>query len=471
MRRLEHSREAPISRSDRLADPEGATLTTLVALGDAAQDDPADRWLVWLRWVAVLGMAATILVADAMVEGLEITSMMSVLLAIGGTNLVWLALLSKTVQRRAGDGRRYVELQLGVDVLLLATMLWFAGGIGNPFAPFLTLQIALAGLLCTPRATLAIATLTIVAVAALVVAPPLPPLSATLENIGVAAALCSLSALLGAFVAVYARRLSRLREESARNEKLAVLGRLVGSMSHELNTPLATILLLSRDLAQFRASMPDSEVDEVVRSIADEAARANDIVGLVRGHVGADQAMEPTELAAFVREHADAELDRLGFRGERRFHLPDTVMAPVIRRALVQILANLLRNACEASLLGRRQRITISVVEADGLVRLSIEDRGPGFSPAVLARLGEPFQTTKEASGGMGLGLYVSGLLARQMGARLAVESGVEGARVVLVLDASRGGTQAMQEAQGPSSRDSSGGPVSDRMAVGRQAV
>jgi len=442
--------DAPASASpDRLSEPppsqpSASTSTTIVATAVEHSDDPADRWLVWLRWLAVAGMAVTILAANAVVDGLEVSSMMSVLLAIGASNLVWLALLSKVVRGRAGDGRRYVEIQLGVDVLLLAAMLWFAGGITNPFASFLTFQIALAGLLCTARATVAIAALTIVAVVGLVFAPPLPPLKPMVSGIGIAVALSSLSAIVAAFVAIYARRLSRLREESARNEKLAVLGRLVGSMSHELNTPLATILLLSRDLKQFRAEMPAEELDQLVGSIAAEAERANGIVGLVRGHVGADQALESVELCAFVEEHANAELDRLGFEGDRRFSLNGPITVSVMPRALVQILANLLRNACEASLLGGMKRIVIVVGQRDGVAQVAVEDRGPGFRPEVLSRLGEPFQTTKEGQGGMGLGLYVSAQLAKQMGARLVVESQPRGARVVLSIEpALREGTQS----------------------------
>jgi two-component system sensor histidine kinase RegB len=427
--------------SDRASNPGAEVTTAIVAQSATVADDPADRWLVWLRWVAVAGMAATILAASRFVDGLDVTSMMAVLLAIGASNLIWLTLVTRPLSARGkasedsprSPGRRFVEVQLVVDVISLAAMLWFGGGLSNPFAVFLTFQIALAGLLTTPRATVGIAALTIALALGLGLAPPLPEISPFLERVAVIVSLTSLSVIMAAFVAVYARRLSQLRDESARNEKLAVLGRLVGSMSHELNTPLATILLLSRDLERFRADMPQEEVDEIVRGVVREAERANDIVGLVRGHVGPDQSPEPVELGAFVEEIANAELDRLQFEGERRFSIEPGIVVPVMKRALVQVLTNVLRNACEATLLGGRKRVTLTVSARDGRAEVAVEDRGPGFTPDVLARLGEPFQTTK---GGMGLGLYVSAQLARQMGATLVAETlKGGGARVVVAFE------------------------------------
>ena len=414
----------------RVSSPGAEATTAIVAQSATLEDDPADRWLVWLRWVAVAGMAATILAASRFVDGLDVTSMMAVLLAIGASNLIWLTLVTRPLGARGkatdgprATGRRFVEVQLVVDVVSLAAMLWFGGGLSNPFAVFLTFQIALAGLLTTPRATLRLAALTIALALCLALAPPLPEVSPFLERLAIVVSLTSLSVIMAAFVAVYARRLSQLRDESARNEKLAVLGRLVGSMSHELNTPLATILLLSRDLERFRPDMTPEEVDEMVRGIVREAERANDIVGLVRGHVSPDQSPEPVELGPFVEEIANQELDRIQFVGERRFSIEPGVVVPT----------NVLRNASEATLLGSKKRVSISVAARDGRAEIAVEDRGPGFTPDVLARLGEPFQTTK---GGMGLGLYVSAQLARQMGATLVAESlKGGGARVVLAFE------------------------------------
>ena len=416
----------------------------VVVSGESAFDDPADRWLVSMRWVAIGGMGATILVSSSLVPGLDVAHMFAVLLGIAASNLFWWGVVSleKSKQRRAGseealEGRRWVEVQLVADVTFLTAMLWFAGGISNPFVPFLTFQIALCGLLSTPRATIGVALLTIVAVGVLCLAPPIPELSNLEQTLATVVSLTLIAALLGAFVAIYAQRLEVLRRESGRNEKLAVLGRLVGAMSHELNTPLATILLSSRDLESYGDELPPAEQKQLISTIAREAQRATDIVGLVRGHVGPDQVVEIVDLAAFVESLASEELDRLGFTGKRRFDLDRTVRAPVFKRALVQLLVNVLRNATEATLLGGRRRITVAVTRVGNRAEVSIEDRGPGFAPEILARIGEPFQTTKEKQGGMGLGLYVSGMLAKQMGTVLIVQSGRRGggARVSLALD------------------------------------
>ena len=117
------------------------------------------------------------------------------------------------------------------------------------------------------------------------------------------------------------------------------------------------------------------------------------------------------------------------------FRCDEPVVAHVVLPALGQVLVNVLRNAAEASVLGGRRKITIEVERVGSRAEVRIEDRGPGFSPEILGRLGEPFQTTK--TGGMGLGLYLSGELARRMGGALRVQTAPGGgARVTLDIDA-----------------------------------
>lgn len=392
-----------------------------------------------LRWMALAGMTATVLTAAMLVPALRVLPLCAVLLVIAGANLGWARL-----RRRARDRDR-VGAQIMVDAALLTALLWFSGGLYNPFAIFLTFQIALAGALCDGRTTARVGLLAAAATAILAFAPRLSletaPLGApAVEMLGRLSAIVSLGLFLGAFAVVYARKLSELREASERNQRLAMLGRLVGGMSHELATPLGTILLGSRDLCALTAN--DPEAAELASAIAAEAERATDIIGLLRGHIRPDQRAEVVDLAAVVPEIARRELDRLSFPGERVIDAPEAVPAAVIRVGLAQVLRNLLANAAHATAERRAaadRRIEVTVAARGDVAEVSVTDNGPGFSPAIAERLGEPFQTTKEEGEGLGLGLYVSTVLARQMRATLRAENAEGGgARVTLTLDLSR---------------------------------
>jgi two-component system, sensor histidine kinase RegB len=404
--------------------------------------ETADRWLIGLRWIAIGGMLVTTLIGKRLVPDIDLYPILAVLAGLVALNLGWRLL----VARRAGRPA-LVAPQIVLDVVALTVMLWFAGGTSNPFAAFLTFHIVLAGLLCGAGVSVGVAALTLVATGFLGFADPLPlataPLGAApVQRIGAIVSLATLAGFIGFFVIVYVQRMEDLRAESARNEKLAILGRLVGAMSHELNTPLATILLASKDLVEVGREVASEEASRLAQTIADEAQRASEVIGLVRGHVRPDQHLESLDLAALVGDFAGRELDRLGFKGERLLDLDGPVPATVLRAGVCQILSNVLTNAVQA--VTRRLGAEIAVrlrQRRGGRIEIIVEDNGPGIDPSLLTRIGEPFQTTKADTGGMGLGLYVSSVLAERMGGSLAVENVGEsqGTRVILTIRAARG--------------------------------
>jgi two-component system, sensor histidine kinase RegB len=397
-----------------------------------------DGWLIQLRWLALVGMTATVVGARVLVPALVVTPLLLVLSAILLVNLGWMAAMRRT----AGEvAQRRVAHQITVDAALLGALLWWSGGLHNPFAVFLAFQIVLAGFLCSSRTAVRIALVTVAVAALLCWAPSLPLDSAPLgrdrlEVLGALGALASLIWFLGFVSVVYRTRLEELRREGARNEKLAMLGRLVGGMSHELSTPLATILLGSNELVDMIRS-GDAEAVTMARTIAAEAHRASDIVGLLRGHIRPDQRASNVNLSDLVPAYAAKELDRLGFNGERVFIAPAPVLATVLEVGLCQVLTNLLSNAVQAASPEGHvaRRLEIAVIARGKWIEVSVTDDGPGFSDEIVERLGEPFHTTKEDQGGMGLGLYVSSVIAKRMNAALRIENAVEGgARVTLLL-------------------------------------
>ncbi|MBI4510432.1 MAG: sensor histidine kinase [Deltaproteobacteria bacterium] len=396
----------------------------------ASREGTAHRWLIILRWVAVLGMISTTVIAEHLVPGLRTLPIFVAISAIALVNLAW------SLAEKTRSWRPSVTWQVVLDVLALVPVLWYSGGISNPFASFIAFQIVLAGLLCSGRATMAIASLALLVIMALWLAPPLPLETARIggsevRKIGHFVSLTALSTFVGLFVLVYAKQLGELRQEGARNERLTMLGRLVGGLSHELNTPLATILLASKDLVAAGRELQASEITHLSKTIAEEAQRASDIIGVMRGHVRPDQFTDTLELKSFVTDFTQRELDRLGFDGERVIVAQEPVHLSVLTAGLCQVLSSVLTNAVEATAPLARRRIEVGVTLGDSQVEVSVRDNGPGISSEVLSHLGEPFQTTKGGQGGMGLGLYVSSTLARRMDALLRVESPEEGGTLV----------------------------------------
>ncbi len=188
-------------------------------------------------------------------------------------------------------------------------------------------------------------------------------------------------------------------------EQLAAVGRVVGGIAHELSEQLALVgyaeALKSRVAGQpelveladviVRAQRRLLAMVDAIRDFTDGAARP-----LVR---------EPADLAAVV----DEALALIGYDREvRQRRVERTVRAHPIclvhRDKLAQVIINLVHNAALASPPGARVEVTIERQGADALV--TVTDHGVGMAPAVIARLGEPFFTTRGGRGsGLGVGI------------------------------------------------------------------
>lgn len=397
----------------------------MIALGERNPLLPpqvADPWLVGLRWVAAFGMLGTTLLAKTLVPALETRPILAIVVAVAALNLVW-----RQVLRRAK--RSFVIEQLACDMILLAAILWFSGGVTNPFASFLTFQIALAGLLAGGLASVMMTILALALTGLLFFAPQLPLESATLpeesiRSLAYFTSLAGLGCFLGLSAFIYGQRLAEVRAQKERNEQLAMLGRVAGGMAHELNTPLATILLASEELVGLVDDAKSPEVRALARTLALESRRAAELIELLRGHVRLDSRMDSLDLTDLLEDWVPRELDRLGFQGERTLAIPDDpVVVQASASGLRQIVTNLLTNAVQATSGKADARVEVQLSTSEGRVLVVVADNGHGISSDVIARIGEPFQTTKELMGGTGLGLYVCSVIAKRMGARLELES------------------------------------------------
>jgi len=201
-----------------------------------------------------------------------------------------------------------------------------------------------------------------------------------------------------------------LQRQVIRQERLAAIGVLVSGVAHELNNPLQAILGFS-ELLQLADGIP-SHVRADLTLIQKESARASAIIRNL-SRFGRQQTSEPTmvslkEVVASVVELRQRKAEEANIQLD--VHVDSDTPVTAIFTELQQVLLNFVINAEQAvdhNGNGAR-RITIRTVDADGRVRLEVEDTGPGVPPSDESRLFQPFFTTKPVGEGTGLGLSVS---------------------------------------------------------------
>ena len=213
-------------------------------------------------------------------------------------------------------------------------------------------------------------------------------------------------------------------EALRRSEKLAAVGQLASSIAHEINNPLESITNL---LYLIRHSGSLSEVQEYAAMAQTELSRVTEItLQTLRFHRRANRAAE-VSLEELARSVMALYTGRLLVRNVRvAWKVAPVPRVMCLEGEIRQVLNNLIRNALEAMASGGALalRIHAQVDASTGRqgVRLTIADAGEGIDPKIRARLFEPFQTTKEATG-TGLGLWVSKGIVEKHGGHLRVRT------------------------------------------------
>jgi PAS domain S-box-containing protein len=269
---------------------------------------------------------------------------------------------------------------------------------------------------------------------------------------------------LGVAVDLSEQRSWELR--AAHADKLASVGQLAAGVAHEINTPLANVMLVAESLRR-RARDPwtlsrlDTMTDQVeaaariVRGLLDFARRETPHMAEL------DLAMVARDSVEFLRgkQSADVEVEE---------SYPATPV-PVLgdRGQLMQVATNILNNAYDA--MEGKGSLRISVRIQGARAELVVVDRGPGIPPEALPHLFEPFFTTKPEGRGTGLGLAIChGIVQSHHGSILARNAPGAGAEVLVSLPLYRA-----EERTGPTVGEAGPGPGtpdSDAAARPRQS-
>jgi signal transduction histidine kinase len=251
------------------------------------------------------------------------------------------------------------------------------------------------------------------------------------------------------------RQLKDTQAQLAAREKLASLGSLVAGVAHELNTPIGNSLLMASSLrdktdalaARFDAAkLRRSDLEHWI-SASQEASGlimrslngAADLVNSFR-QVAVDQASAQRrrfDLAQACQEIAATMMKQVRLSGHRLdLAVPDGIAMNSFPGPLGQVLINFVNNALLHAFDGPGGRMLLSASTPEpGRVRIEFSDDGRGIEAAHVARVFEPFFTTRMGSGGTGLGLnIVYNIVTTLLGGTIWVESAAGGG-AVFVLD------------------------------------
>ncbi|AMO22619.1 ATP-binding protein [Ramlibacter solisilvae] len=401
--------------------------------------------LAELRWLAVAGQLATILLVHfSLGVRLPLVEMLTLLAGLAIFNVASILRARLSLPLRNGE----LFGTLLVDVAVLTGQLYYSGGITNPFIFLYLLQVVLGSVLLRRRYVWAMVAATVLCFVALTQwHRPLAVPGLAAENLstdylgGLLLCFVIVASLLVVFIGRISRNLrqrdtkvAQLRQRAAEEEHIVRMGLLASGAAHELGTPLATLSVILGDWARMAPFAGEPELREEIEEMQRQIERCKSIVsgiltaaGETRGEAAAE-----TTLHAFLdglvedwrRTRSVASL------AYERQDLPD--MPFISDAALKQMIHNVLDNALEAAPAGAPLQLAVSC--DDDALRLCVRDRGPGFSAAILQRLGRPYQSTK-GKPGRGLGLFLAFNVARVLGGQIQAHNRPDGgAEVVITL-------------------------------------
>jgi two-component system sensor histidine kinase RegB len=406
--------------------------------------------LVRLRWLAVTGQSAAVAGVHFGL-GFKLPFGWCLLLVAASVAHTLVLRIRYPASHRLSENA--ATFLLAFDILQLAALLYFTGGLQNPFSLLFLAPVLISATALTPQRTLGLGLLAVGCATLLVLAyRPLPwrgdaPLELPFLYVsGIWTAI-----LLGAaFTGVYAWRVAEEGRQLAaalaatelvlaREQHISQIDGLAAAAAHELGTPLATITLVVKELSR-RLPQDDPDVVDDMRLLREQVERCRGILAKLTSLGQEDEQVEFLEtmtLTHLVEEVVAPQRD-LGV-AIRVIAAEGEGSEPVCRRnpGLVHGLDNLVDNAVGFA----ETRVEVETSWSDEEVRVEVRDDGPGFAPEVLLRLGEPYVTTRghdkrgpeEEASGHGLGLFIAKTLIERGGAQLLVSNAAPPGRGAVV--------------------------------------
>ncbi|AUA56778.1 Sensor histidine kinase regB [Achromobacter spanius] len=375
------------------------------------------RTLCSLRWLAIAGQAATILLASSV---LGIALPLEPLWIGVGVLIGFNAYASLRLRHPRDLSHATAFGHLLVDMAALSWMIGWSGGISNPFGMMFLILTALAALALPRNWALAAALAGICGYAAAGIFGQ--PLRGDVDThtlllwglganflISVVVVLV-FSTRLASDLRARERELARLRERFTRNEGIVALATHAAAMAHELNTPLATMTLLADEIA---AEVKDEDLREDVSTLSQLLALCRERIRNLAVPTAVD----------LVRVVGQWRLIRPTIDLQRSGALPPSLR---VDPAIAHLLQALLNNAADAGEAAETLRVDLHLEYGYGALRGEVRDYGRGFDPdQTLLPVTSLFNSGKP--GGLGVGLALSHATVEQLGGEMTMTAAVGG--------------------------------------------
>ncbi|RXH21540.1 ATPase [Bradyrhizobium nanningense] len=384
-----------------------------------------------LRWLAVLGqLAAIFIVAQGLEFNVEIVPCVSIIALSAALNLA--------LQTAANPMRRLEPMQaaglLALNIVELAGLLYFTGGLQNPFSFLFLAPVLISATALPARFTFGLGLLAVACASVLfffhlplpwdsddpLVLPPIYLVGVWLSIV----LAIGVTSLYSFQVTEEARKLADALAATelvlTREQHLTQLDGLAAAAAHELGTPLATIFLISRELEK---TVKDASFAADLKTLREQTQRCRDILSKITQLSSTGAPFDRMKLSELIEEVVAPHRD---FGVEIKVRIAVAIVAePVGSRnpAILYGVGNIVENAVDFA----RTTVEVNAWWNKDMIELVISDDGPGIPPDILKRIGEPYlsrrRTMDEGGGerrGLGLGVFIARTLLERTGAKVS---------------------------------------------------
>jgi two-component system sensor histidine kinase RegB len=380
-----------------------------------------------LRWLAVLGqLAAIFIVAQGLEFNVEIVPCVSIIALSAALNLA--------LQTAANPMHRLEPMQaaglLALNIVELAGLLFFTGGLQNPFSFLFLAPVLISATALPARFTFGLGVLAVACASVLfffhlplpwdsddpLVLPPIYLVGVWLSIV----LAIGVTSLYSFQVTEEARKLADALAATelvlTREQHLTQLDGLAAAAAHELGTPLATIFLISRELEK---TVKDASFAADLKTLREQTQRCRDILSKITQLSSEGAPFDRMRLSELIEEVVAPHRD---FGVDIKVRIAVAVVAePVGSRnpAILYGVGNIVENAVDFA----HTTVEVNAWWNKDTIELLISDDGPGIPPDILNRIGEPYlsrRRTQEAGGGLGLGVFIARTLLERTGAKVS---------------------------------------------------